>query len=78
MCALFPLPFQKLKQGCQGNIGTEFQFHEDEVTKKNRVYKYYIGNNIKCLGFTSCDDANLYLIDTKGNIHDRRCYFEDP
>ena len=65
--------FQKLKQGCRSNIGIEFQFEEIIVSKQNRVYKYKIGNNIKCLGFVSCNDATLSLID----IHDRRCYFEN-
>ena len=36
------------------------------------MYKYNIGNDIKCLGYENCTDATLYLINTKKNSQKKK------
>ena len=76
MSFLFILYFQR--PGSDDTISNEFQFQEDTISEKYRVYKYGINKNIMCLGVNgSCDDAILYLIRLQGNAdHDKICCFE--
>ena len=73
MSFLFILYFQK--PGSEDTISNEFQFQEDTISEKYRLYRYSTNKNILCLGVNgSRDDAILYLIRLQGNAdHDRIC-----
>ena len=73
MSFLFILYFQK--PGSDDTISNKFQFQEDTISEKYRVYRYSTIKNILCLGVNgSPDDAILYLIRLQGNAdHDRIC-----